>query len=137
MRLLESYLSGRQVTFSRQSVFLRRALSQGCPQGSILGPSLWNLVFDELLFLLAGDCGLAIAYADDLALVVSADSRRLLEEALQRLIDLMLEWLSRNRHSISQGKSVAVLLRGSFDPLWVRFAGHRSIDTLAWWLTLT
>lgn len=116
LRLLHSYLSNRHVIFSRHSVFRRRVLSRGCPQGSILGPSLWNLVFDELLLLLEGESGLAIAYADDLVLVVSANSRRSLEVALQHLVDHTLEWLGRNRLSVSQGKSVAVMLRGSLDP---------------------
>ncbi|UYV69881.1 hypothetical protein LAZ67_7001080 [Cordylochernes scorpioides] len=48
-----------------------RRVSKGCPQGSVIGPFLWNIVFDELLTLDYRNNVFLQAYADDLVVVVS------------------------------------------------------------------
>lgn len=47
-------------------------ISKGCPQGPILGPSLWNLVFDILINGLS-DIAVEIiptAYADEIFILI-------------------------------------------------------------------
>lgn len=56
-------------------------LSQGVPQGFILGPLLWNILYDGVLRLeLADGCNI-LAYADDLVLIVKANGK---EELIHR-----------------------------------------------------
>lgn len=49
-------------------------VSNGVPQGSIVAPTLWNLMYDGVLPLpLPGEVSI-VGYADDLALVAVANS---------------------------------------------------------------
>jgi len=52
---------------------------RGCPQGSICGPFIWNLMMDDLLWRLRGAGCKVVAYADDLLLIVEEQSRVELE----------------------------------------------------------
>ena len=60
---------------------------EGMP-AEILGPSLWNLVFDDL-FTLEGRAVREIAYADDLLILVSGNSHTQIETAGQTAIGIM------------------------------------------------
>ena len=78
--LIKSYLADRDVTVIDQENQITRPQNRSCPQGSVLGPILWDIVFDYLLDSLSEfeHCH-PIAYADDLAIVISDNSRTQLE----------------------------------------------------------
>nr|CAI5825445.1 unnamed protein product [Callosobruchus analis] len=59
------------------------AMYGGVPQGSILGPTLWNIVYNGVLELDLTERVTTIAYADDLAVVVVAND----EEELRNTAD--------------------------------------------------
>ncbi|XP_018363196.1 PREDICTED: uncharacterized protein LOC108761266 [Trachymyrmex cornetzi] len=72
-----------------------KCVSKGCPQVSILGPELRNLVFDGLLRLLeARECD-CFAYADDLLVLIKGNSRREVESSRQVITDCIMEWFER------------------------------------------
>lgn len=52
-------------------------LCQGCPQGGVLSPILWNVLFNDMLLLPSGPCTKTIGYADDGLLITSATTCRL------------------------------------------------------------
>ena len=47
--LVRSYLQDRSVKIRGNYYEVEASIERGCPQGSVLGPALWKLVFDELL----------------------------------------------------------------------------------------
>lgn len=49
LKLIANYLEGRTVEFEWGSAKVSKTLTKGCPQGSILGPLLWNVMFEPLL----------------------------------------------------------------------------------------
>ncbi|GBP18798.1 Putative 115 kDa protein in type-1 retrotransposable element R1DM [Eumeta japonica] len=64
----------------------RKETSKGCIQGSIAGPTFWNLVLDSLLREL-GDLGVYVqAFADDVVLMFSGQSASALEAETNRAL---------------------------------------------------
>lgn len=47
------YVSERTVQIIGKNEVVNKPVTKGCPQRSVLGPSFWNLIFDDLLTELA------------------------------------------------------------------------------------
>ena len=89
--LVADYLRGHTVGLVGKHAVTKNA-TRGCSQGSILlGPSLWNLVFDDLLHTLGRRGVRAVAYTDDLLIIISGNSRVQIETAGQTAIGIIEE----------------------------------------------
>lgn len=75
-RIVGNYLTGRSVIYPGQVGWHRRDVSCGVPQGSVLGPLLWNLAYDWVLrgTLLEGVH--ITCYADDTLVLAKGGSHR-------------------------------------------------------------
>lgn len=111
--VMKSYFDDRRVNISYNRVSeVSKVATRGCPQGSVLGPSCWNLMFDGLLRLLESSAqGKFAAYADDLVAVVSGDTRREIEIEGQKIATLVNEWCKSAKLEISDRKTEAIVLR--------------------------
>ena len=89
-----------------------RSESRGAaPQGSILGPGLWNLVFDDLLSTLKSNNFEAFAYADDLLIVISGKSRAVLQTLGQSAATITHNWCTNEKLELSVEKSELFLIK--------------------------
>lgn len=115
IKTIASYFENRSVCIDAGSELVWRALRRGCPQGSVLGPLLWNILFDDVLSSrLPPHCEL-VAYADDLLLLASADSRAKVESKTESALNTIAAWGEKNKLTFAPQKTTAIILRGKLD----------------------
>ena len=111
LRWFTSYLTDR-----RQSVWINGETSEthqialGVPQGSILGPLLFNIYINSLPK--AVEKSRLIMYADDAVLFFSASEPLELQDALGRDYSLISKWYTDNRLTLNV-KKTKLMLAGS------------------------
>jgi hypothetical protein len=94
-----------------------KVLTQSCPQGSVLGPYLWNIGFDDFLDLpLAEYCSLT-GYADNGLLLIHVNSRSSLELLANNSLRSVADWGVRNRLTFAPHKTYQLLLKGKLQVL--------------------
>jgi len=74
-RLIHNYLSTRSIIYTDEhGTEVVRNIEAGVPQGSVLGPLLWNLTFDQVIRArLENGCRI-MAYADDTLVIATGES---------------------------------------------------------------
>ena len=70
-QIMKGYLSDRWVRLHLAEGSIEHRMEVGVPQGTVIGPTLWNLVYDRLLKRPVSPACEVIGYADDIALLVS------------------------------------------------------------------
>lgn len=109
VNILRSYLRDRWIVTQHGDQF---EVTCGVPQGSILGPTLWNIFYDEVLEMETETGVELIAYADDLAIIVRAKSRAELEDKTTYVTDKVVERLSRMDLKVASGKTQLLIMEG-------------------------
>lgn len=113
--LVGSYLSNRHVILPEYGQDCERTFEMGIPQGSVLGPCLWPLLFNGALRELENVGLRAVAYVDDLAVVVRANTKAEIEEQGRRAVNALTTWCRRVKLSLAPEKTEMMLLKGSLN----------------------
>ena len=131
-RLLSSYFHNRRVGLRLGDSVAWKTATMGCPQGSVLGPSLWNLLMDDLFRLPYPEGVHLIAYADDVTFLVESNTRAGVEASASHALALASEWGLRNRLGFSPSKSHTMTLKGKLPgrPPVIRLGGE-SVGSVA------
>lgn len=111
-RSVRAYFEGRSISLSKDE---HHDLSAGIPQGSVLGPLLWNVFYDPVLRLDLGRGVETVGFADDLAIIVSAQTANELIESGNSALSTVEEWMIANRLCLAPAKTEAVVLSGRRD----------------------
>lgn len=110
--MVQEYLSERTIVAEADGRDIEFAVNSGVPQGSILGPTLWNFQYDGVLRLELPPGVTLIGFADDLAMVATSKT----EEELIQKVDLALEdirqWLIIRKLSLAPEKTEAIVMAG-------------------------
>ena len=113
-QLIDSYLSNRKqfvnVGDYRSDVL---DIGYGVPQGSVLGPFLFNLFINDVVNLPLCE---KILFADDTVLYVSALSFEECINNIIQVIDFLRVWLNRNQLLINTDKSKLMLITSKTHP---------------------
>lgn len=109
--IVETYLNERKITWGKGQ---EKLMSVDVPQGSVLGPTLWNILYDDVLNIEFEDEETkTIAYADDLALYVEANNLNSLMQAGSRALQKIQEWMEEHNLFLATPKTEMVILKGS------------------------
>ncbi|KAI5750180.1 hypothetical protein M8J76_013460 [Diaphorina citri] len=110
--LISSYLSDRKLVFRSKYIETGKTLTKGCPQGSILGPFIWNLVLDELLEIVQEEGVIGLAYADDICVIIKGRTRNELVERGRQSMEKVMNWMTRQKLKMSVDKCAWMLMKG-------------------------
>lgn len=97
LRLMIKYLTDRKVTLKWEGAYVEKFHTKGYSQGSILGPLLWNVMFETLLRTDLWHGNRIIAYADDPVVLIQGGSRVELENNTDMVIQRISRWSSQSK----------------------------------------
>lgn len=117
--LIKSYLSSRSVFLKNGIIQVGKNITKGCPQGSVLGPILWNAGLDSFFNgpLREIEGVTEIGYADDIGILVEADSENSLNNKLQFCVDALNQWCGSMKLSLSERKTKIMCHK----PIWKNY----------------
>lgn len=112
-KIIDDYLSGRSVEYTDdQGNLIRREVWAGVPQGSVLGPILWNIAYDEVLAMGTDEGCSIICYADDtLILAEGGETNRAMARANIQ-VGIVLNRIRRLGLQVAPEKTDMVCFRG-------------------------
>ncbi|KAL4104231.1 hypothetical protein QTP88_019540 [Uroleucon formosanum] len=124
VEMFRSWLSDRTLLTGEEMA--PRSVTCGIPQGSVLGPALWNVAYDGLLGIRVPPGVHLVGFADDLAVIGVARTGPLLEEALNPTLAAINEWMLQRGLQLAHHKNEAALLtnRRAFTPPRLEVGGH-------------
>lgn len=114
---LRNYCQDRYASLSCPTGKKTKHITKGCPQGSVCGPMFWDVMLEELLEQLTIDPEVlgSIAYADDLLLIIDANSRRELENKSNEVLIRVNDWMNKVKLTISDSKTTYSLIKGNLE----------------------
>lgn len=108
-RMVRSYFDGRTIECDTPSGPMRRDVTSGVPQGSVLGPLLWNIAFDGVLRVPTPPGTNVICFADDTLMVAEGKTIPELEVRANEAVETVTRWIEQAGLCLSVEKTEAVL----------------------------
>jgi len=109
-RILKSYFQNRTLIYETDRGERRMTITAGVPQGSILGPTLWNAMYDGVLKLSLPRGVKIVGSADDVVLSVIGASREAVEVLAVEAIDAVEYWMREKKLTIAHHKTEVVMI---------------------------
>ncbi|XP_068148345.1 uncharacterized protein [Drosophila tropicalis] len=110
INLICSYFRDRVLLYDTAAGPRKHTITGGVPQGSVIGPTLWNVMYDTVLRLDMPTDTRIVGFVDDIAIVTVAKDIQQAEENTNAAVFRILEWMEANSLSIAAHKTEAVLI---------------------------
>ena len=124
-KLILHYLVSRKAVLKLGAVQVSKNLTKGCIQGSVCGPTFWNVVIDELLDIrLPPGCHIQ-AFADDVVLVAHNTSPPKLKQTVEEALTRIIEWGTKAKLEFSRAKTQVIAFTAKAKKLDIMFDGHK------------
>ncbi|XP_045504439.1 uncharacterized protein LOC123701072 [Colias croceus] len=108
--LITSYLCDRTVRVNYARAVFERGTNKGCIQGSIGGPTFWNLILDTLLQKLNSLGVYCQAFADDVVLIFSAPTVEKIQSTANTTLEAVQTWGKQNKLNFAAHKTNAMII---------------------------
>lgn len=105
--MIASYFENRVLNITPRRTL---EVTGGVPQGSVIGPTLWNIYYDSVLRVPMPGGVTLIAYADDLGVIVEKREVELLETIANHALHNITEWMQAKGMRLAPHKTEAVIL---------------------------
>jgi len=108
IRIIRDYLCDRRARTNLHEI----TLEKGCPQGSVLGPLLWNLAYNHIIEKMLEQKMGIICYADDTILITRSPSLEKAKERVRTSTLLIAELLAVSGLKLNIEKTEIVIFKG-------------------------
>ena len=123
LKLIHSYLSDRwQRTKISKSFSSWSALLKGVPQGSVLGPVLFNIYLNDVFYFL--HCNIC-NFADDTTPYVCNKSLKFVLEQLEEQSNIALKWFEDNYMKTNSGKCHLFVSGNKYEQMWTKIGNDK------------
>ncbi|KAJ8924031.1 hypothetical protein NQ315_006808 [Exocentrus adspersus] len=103
----DSYLDDRRLEWEIGKVM---QLDREVPQGSVLGATLWNILYDGVLRLPIEEEIMLVAYADDLEILVEEKKIDVLTTKVNDTLEAVARCMERNNLELAPAKTEAIIM---------------------------
>ena len=93
-RVISSYLGNRTLLYDTDDGMHSYEITGGVPQGLVLGPPGWNVLYDGLLRKPLPEGASMVAFADDVALIVVAKTIEEIQHLGDEAIEMVASWMT-------------------------------------------
>nr|AMS38355.1 hypothetical protein [Bactrocera tryoni] len=118
-RWIRSLLTSRRIRAEWNDAKMTKEVCRGTPQGGVLSPLLWTLVVNKLLRNLEGKAPKIVAYADDIAILITGRCLQTISSIMTTTLNTVQNWASQAGLGLNPEKTdLLVFTRKHKIPLW-------------------
>jgi len=125
-QVIASYFENRTLQYYTDEGCKEYTVTCGVPQGSVLGPMLWNIMYDDIFALQVPEEATVVGFADDIAIVAVSKYKEELENICRDAVDIIQQWLDSVGLQLAEQKTEAVLItsRKVLESISIRIGTH-------------